>query len=95
MTTAISPAAMFDAVRSVVPHDSHVLKVILETGELVAPSSIRAAAQLAVTHALSRGEDIGFDYVRHDGIEFQIDEIALIPTRAIITLSFRTKEAKF
>ena len=47
---AISPAAMIDAIRHVVPHDSHVLKVILETGELVAPSSIRAAAQLAVHH---------------------------------------------
>jgi deoxyribose-phosphate aldolase len=43
-------ATMIDAVRAVVPHDSHVLKVILETGELVAPSSIRAAAQLAVRH---------------------------------------------
>jgi deoxyribose-phosphate aldolase len=43
-------AAMIDAVRAVVPHDSHVLKVILETGELVAPTAIRAAAQLAVDH---------------------------------------------
>ena len=43
-------AAMVDAVRNVVPPDSHVLKVILETGEIVAPASIRTAAQLAVDH---------------------------------------------
>jgi deoxyribose-phosphate aldolase len=41
---------MIDAVRAVVPHDSHVLKVILETGELVAPTAIRGAARLAVDH---------------------------------------------
>ena len=43
-------AAMIDAVRGVVPGDSHVLKVILETGELVDPTAIRAAAELAVAH---------------------------------------------
>jgi deoxyribose-phosphate aldolase len=43
-------AAMIDAVRAVVPNDSHVLKVILETGELVAPTAIRSAAVLAVEH---------------------------------------------
>jgi deoxyribose-phosphate aldolase len=41
---------MIDAVRAVVPRDSHVLKLILETGELVAPAAIRSAAQLAVGH---------------------------------------------
>jgi deoxyribose-phosphate aldolase len=43
-------AAMVDAVRAVVPADSHRLKVILETGELLDPSVIRAAAELAVAH---------------------------------------------
>lgn len=43
-------AAMVDAVRAVVPADSHRLKVILETGELVDPAVIRAAAELAVAH---------------------------------------------
>lgn len=43
-------AAMVDAVRAVVPHDSHALKVILETGELVDPALIHRAAQLAVDH---------------------------------------------
>ena len=43
-------AAMIDAVRSVVPTDSHVLKVILETGELIEPAAIHGAAQLAVDH---------------------------------------------
>jgi deoxyribose-phosphate aldolase len=43
-------AAMVDAVRAVVPADSHRLKVILETGELVEPAVIRAAAELAVAH---------------------------------------------
>ncbi len=43
-------AAMIDAVRAVVPADSHRLKVILETGELVAPAVIRHAAELAVAH---------------------------------------------
>jgi deoxyribose-phosphate aldolase len=45
--------AMIDAVRGVVPADSHVLKVILETGELVEPAAIHAAAELAV----ARGAD--------------------------------------
>jgi deoxyribose-phosphate aldolase len=43
-------ATMIDTVRAAVPADSHVLKVILETGELVAPSAIHAAAELAVAH---------------------------------------------
>lgn len=43
-------AEMVDAVRAVVPHDSHALKVILETGELVDPALIHRAAQLAVDH---------------------------------------------
>ncbi len=43
-------AAMIDAVRAVVPADSHVLKVILETGELLEPAAIHGAAQLAVDH---------------------------------------------
>jgi deoxyribose-phosphate aldolase len=47
---ATHPAAMVDAVRAVVPIDSHVLKVILETGELVEPSAVHAAAELAVAH---------------------------------------------
>jgi deoxyribose-phosphate aldolase len=41
-------AAMIDAVRAEVPADSHRLKVILETGEIVDPHSIRLAAELAV-----------------------------------------------
>jgi deoxyribose-phosphate aldolase len=41
-------AAMIDAVRAEVPADSHRLKVILETGELVDPHTIRVAAELAV-----------------------------------------------
>jgi len=41
-------AAMIDAVRAVVPADSHRLKVILETGELGAADLIRSAAELAV-----------------------------------------------
>jgi len=41
-------AAMIDAVRAEVPADSHRLKVILETGELVDPHTIRTAAELAV-----------------------------------------------
>ncbi len=45
-----SAAAMIDAVRAVVPADSHVLKVILETGELVDPTVIHGAAELAVAH---------------------------------------------
>ena len=47
---AATAATMIDAVRAVVPADSHVLKVILETGELVAPATIRQAAELAVAH---------------------------------------------
>jgi deoxyribose-phosphate aldolase len=43
-------AAMIDAVRAVVPYDSHALKVILETGELVDPTAIHGAAELAVAH---------------------------------------------
>jgi deoxyribose-phosphate aldolase len=43
-------AAMIDAVRAVVPVDSHRLKVILETGELVDPTAIHGAAHLAVLH---------------------------------------------
>ncbi len=43
-------AAMIDAVRAVVPADSHALKVILETGELVEPAIIHDAAALAVEH---------------------------------------------
>ncbi len=43
-------AAMIDAVRAVVPADSHRLKVILETGELQSPVAIRTAAELAVAH---------------------------------------------
>ena len=43
-------AATVDAVRDVVPHDSHVLKVILETGELQTADAILAAATLAVEH---------------------------------------------
>ena len=43
-------AAMVDAVRAEVPADSHVLKVILETGELVQPAAVHGAAQLAVDH---------------------------------------------
>jgi deoxyribose-phosphate aldolase len=43
-------AAMIDAVRAVVPADSHRLKVILETGELVDPTAIHGAAHLAVLH---------------------------------------------
>ena len=45
-----TPAAMVDAVRAVVPADSHRLKVILETGELVDPAAIHGAAELAVEH---------------------------------------------
>lgn len=47
---AAPAAAMIDAVRAAVPLDSHVLKVILETGELVDPSLIHGAAALAVEH---------------------------------------------
>ena len=47
---AAHAAAMIDAVRAVVPHDSHALKVILETGELVDPTAIHGAAELAVAH---------------------------------------------
>ncbi|MFZ4719371.1 MAG: deoxyribose-phosphate aldolase [Ilumatobacteraceae bacterium] len=43
-------AATIDAVRDVVPQDSHLLKVILETGELRAPEAVLAAATLAVEH---------------------------------------------
>lgn len=43
-------AAMIDAVRAVVPRDSHVLKVILETGELMEPAAIQGAAELAAEH---------------------------------------------
>jgi deoxyribose-phosphate aldolase len=43
-------ATMIDAVRAIVPDDSHGLKVILETGELLEPAAIHAAAQLAVDH---------------------------------------------
>jgi deoxyribose-phosphate aldolase len=43
-------AAMIDAVRAVVPNDSHLLKVILETGELVDPTLVHGAAHLAVLH---------------------------------------------
>lgn len=43
-------AAMIDAVRAVVPPDSHRLKVILETGELREPGLVRSAAELAVAH---------------------------------------------
>lgn len=43
-------AATVDAVRAVVPNDSHVLKVILETGELQDPTAILTAATLAVDH---------------------------------------------
>jgi deoxyribose-phosphate aldolase len=43
-------AAMVDAVRAVVPADSHRLKVILETGELADTDLIREAADLAVAH---------------------------------------------
>lgn len=46
----LTPAAMVDAVRAVVPFDSHRLKVILETGELRDPTTIRQAAELAVAH---------------------------------------------
>ena len=42
--------AMVDAVRAAVPTDSHALKVILETGELVEPAAIHGAAVLAVQH---------------------------------------------
>ncbi len=45
-----SAAAMVDAVRAVVPADSHRLKVILETGELLDPSAVHGAAVLAVEH---------------------------------------------
>jgi deoxyribose-phosphate aldolase len=41
-------AAMIDAARAEVPADSHRLKVILETGELIEPHTIRVAAELAV-----------------------------------------------
>jgi deoxyribose-phosphate aldolase len=44
---------MIDAIRAIVPADSHVLKVILETGELVEASAIHGAAHLAV----ERGAD--------------------------------------
>lgn len=43
-------AAMIDAVRATVPADSHRLKVILETGEIVDTDLIREAADLAVAH---------------------------------------------
>ena len=43
-------AATVDAVRDVVPRDSHVVKVILETGELHRPDAILEAATLAVEH---------------------------------------------
>lgn len=43
-------AAMIDAVRAEVPGDSHALKVILETGELVDPTAVHGAAHLAVMH---------------------------------------------
>ena len=43
-------AVMIDAVRAEVPHGGHVLKVILETGELVHPDTVHIAAMLAVTH---------------------------------------------
>ena len=40
--------AMVQAVRRAVPTESHLLKVILETGELVSAALIRSAAELAV-----------------------------------------------
>lgn len=43
-------AAMVDHVRAAVPADSHRLKVILETGELVHPDLIDRAARLAIEH---------------------------------------------
>jgi deoxyribose-phosphate aldolase len=43
-------AAMIDAVRAAVPADSHRLKVILETGELVDRDAIRRAAELSIAH---------------------------------------------
>jgi deoxyribose-phosphate aldolase len=43
-------STMIDAVRAEVPVDSHRLKVILETGELVDPTLIHGAAHLAVLH---------------------------------------------
>ncbi len=46
---ATTPAEMVDAVRAVVPAD-HVLKVILETGELADLDLITAASQLAIEH---------------------------------------------
>jgi deoxyribose-phosphate aldolase len=42
-------ARMVDAVRGAVPSE-HVLKVILETGELVDPDTIRSASRLAIDH---------------------------------------------
>ena len=47
---AAHAGSMIAAVREVVPTDSHRLKVILETGELVDPSAIHRAAELAVAH---------------------------------------------
>ena len=44
------PTAMLDFVRAAVPADSHLLKVILETGELVEPELIDRAARLAIEH---------------------------------------------
>lgn len=46
----MNASAMIDAVRAVVPADSHRLKVILETGELRDPAHVRTASELAVAH---------------------------------------------
>lgn len=43
-------AAMLDHVRAAVPADGHVLKVILETGELGHPDLVDRAARLAIEH---------------------------------------------
>lgn len=43
-------ALMLEAVRGAVPKDGHVLKVILETGELGDPHAIERAAHVAVEH---------------------------------------------
>ena len=51
------------------------------------PGRLRAVAQGAITHAVSRFERIGAENPLLDEFEIQIGEIALIPDRAIITLS--------
>lgn len=77
---AVHAAAMLDAVRAIVPRDSHRLKVILETGELVAPILIRSAAELAIAH--------GADFIKtstgktevsatHEATEIMLDVIRI------------------